>query len=189
MIAAGEEEERLIAALLLLARSDRGIEHKSPVDLDEIVSRTLGSLNAELRTREIRVETSLDASLIMGDQELLERLVVNLMDNAVVHNTDHGFVKISTSSDERGTRLVIENSGQSVDPDDVERLLQPFERAEGARTNHNGRLGLGLSIVDAIAPRAPRVGAPRRPRRRRGRRHRRVPARLIVAGSRFTRHE
>ncbi|MGB9112099.1 MAG: ATP-binding protein [Acidimicrobiales bacterium] len=151
VIAAGEEEERLIAALLLLARSDRGIEHKSPVDLDEIVRRTVASLNGELRRREIRVETSLDASLIMGDQELLERLVVNLLDNALVHNIDHGFVKIGTSSNEHGTRLVIENSGRSVDPDDLERLLQPFERAEGARTNHNGRLGLGLSIVDAIA--------------------------------------
>jgi signal transduction histidine kinase len=151
VIAAGEEEERLIAALLLLARSDRGIDKKSPVDLDEIVRRTVAGLNGELRQRGVGVEASLDASLVMGDQELLERLVVNLVDNAVVHNIDDGFVRIVTSSDGSGTRLSIENSGRSVDPDDIERLLQPFERGEGARTNHNGRLGLGLSIVDAIA--------------------------------------
>ena len=151
VIAAGEEEERLIAALLLLARSDRGIEHKSPVDLDEIVRRTVASLNSAFQTKELGVETSLDASLIMGDPELVERLVVNLVDNAIVHNANQGFVKISTTTDTHATRLVIENSGHLIDPDGVERLMQPFERAEGTRMNHNGRLGLGLSIVDAIA--------------------------------------
>jgi signal transduction histidine kinase len=151
VIAAGEEEERLIAALLLLARSDRGIEHKSPVDLDEIVRRTVASMNGELRAKQLGVETSLDASLVMGDPELVERLVVNLIDNAIVHNTEQGFVKISTATDSHGTSLTIENSGEAIEPDDVERLMRPFERADGARTNHNGRLGLGLSIVDAIA--------------------------------------
>lgn len=151
VIAAGEEEERLIASLLLLARSDRGIERKSPVDLDEIVRRTVASLTAEAGEKEVQVAASLDAALIMGDPELVERLVVNLVANAIEHNRRGGFVKITTNANARGTCLKIENSGAIVGPNDVERLMRPFERTGGARTKHNGRFGLGLSIVDTIA--------------------------------------
>jgi signal transduction histidine kinase len=150
VIAAGEQEERLIAALLLLARSDRGIEQKSPVDLDEIVRRTVASFNPDIQTKQLRLETSLAASSTMGDPQLVERLVANLVENAIVHNTRRGYVKIATASDVDGTRLTIANSGEPIPQDDVERLLRPFERAAGARTSHNGRIGLGLSIVDAI---------------------------------------
>lgn len=151
VIAAGEEEERLISSLLLLARSDRGIEKKSPVDLNEIVRRTVFSLSGEFGAKELRVDVFLDGSLVMGDPELVERLVVNLVQNSITHNGPKGFVKVTTATDEHETRLTIENSGERIDPEDVERLTRPFEQSDGARTNHNGRFGLGLSIVDAIA--------------------------------------
>lgn len=151
VIAAGEEQERLIAALLLLARSDRGLSTTSPVDINGIVRRTISSMSAQAGERGISVETTLEGAPIPGDPELAERLVANLLANAIEYNVDNGFVKVTTSADDGGTRLLIENSGNVVDPDEIERLMRPFERADGARVNHDGRFGLGLSIVDAIA--------------------------------------
>jgi signal transduction histidine kinase len=151
VIAAGEEQERLIAALLLLARSDRGLSSTAPVDLDEIVRRSAASMGAESRARGIAVETALHGAPVAGDPELVERLVVNLVANAIEHNADHGFVNITTGVDEGTVRLSVENGGNVVDPDEIERLMRPFERANGARLNHDGRFGLGLSIVEAVA--------------------------------------
>lgn len=151
VIAAGEEQERLIAALLLLARSDRGLARRSPVDLDEIIRRTVASLVTEAGAKDVTVELDLHGSPIAGDQELGERLVANLVDNAIEHNVEGGFVRVSTNAAAGKTLLTVENSGAVLGPEDVERILRPFEQAAGARTNHNGRFGLGLSIVEAIA--------------------------------------
>ncbi len=151
VIAAGEEEERLIAALLLLARSDRGLAQTSPVDLDEIIRRIAASFVTDARAKGVTIELNLRGPAIAGDQELAERLVANLVENAIGHNVANGFMKISTGAAAGRTLLKVENSGAILSPDDVERIVRPFEQADDSRTSHNGRFGLGLSIVEAIA--------------------------------------
>ncbi len=87
-----------------------------------------------------------------GDPGLLERLVANLVDNAVHHNVPGGWVRVSTGvrADGRPT-LEVANSGPSVPAENTAQLLEPFRRLNGDRTSHAGGVGLGLSIVEAIA--------------------------------------
>jgi signal transduction histidine kinase len=86
-----------------------------------------------------------------GDPRLLERLIANLLDNAIHHNIPKGHVEITTGVRHQHALLIVTNSGPTIAPEEVPRLLQPFQRLHGTRTTHDSGTGLGLAIVDAIA--------------------------------------
>ena len=86
--------------------------------------------------------------MVSGDPDLLERIAGNLLENAVRHNTDGGWVEITVGSDPRWTTLRVASSGPRVPPEQVEGLFEPFRRAGVERTARSGA-GLGLSIVRA----------------------------------------
>jgi signal transduction histidine kinase len=88
---------------------------------------------------------------ILGDRRLVERLVSNLLDNALRHNEPNGYVRLRVQTHADSSQLVITNGGPLVPADQVHRLLQPFQRLAPDRTAHSDGLGLGLSIVAAIA--------------------------------------
>jgi len=145
-LAVGEQQERLIEALLTLSRSQRGLESRQTVNLAEIATTTL-------RTTPINgaaIDANLAPALIQGDPRLIERLVANLVDNALKYNLPHGRVTVSTNNDQQRATLAITNTGPLVPAAELERLFQPFQRLDPNRTNSAGT-GLGLSIVQAIA--------------------------------------
>jgi signal transduction histidine kinase len=86
-----------------------------------------------------------------GDSVLVERLVVNLLTNAVRHNVVGGDVEIVTGVTEDGAFLSVTNTGPVIPPADVDRLFQPFQRLDPRRAVYQDGHGLGLSIVRAIA--------------------------------------
>lgn len=91
--------------------------------------------------------------MVVGDQALLERLVSNLVENAIIHNAgEERWLRISTDAAEGVPRLRIANSGAVIAPELVEELFEPFRRGAGERLGSDGEgLGLGLSIVRAVA--------------------------------------
>jgi signal transduction histidine kinase len=136
----------VIEALLTLARSQRGLEERQPFDLAAVVEAALADLDVEPR-----IDATLGTAATTGDQRLVERLVVNLLDNAVRHNVLGGWVRVSTGVEGERAMLRVENSGPIVAPDEVRGLLEPFRRAAPERSTHGDGLGLGLSIAAAIA--------------------------------------
>ncbi len=96
--------------------------------------------------RDLDVRATLATAPATGDPRLLERLIANLLGNAIRHNTPGGDVEITTGTRDRHAFLAIGNTGPVVPPEDIERLFQPFARLNGARTGHNSGHGLGLSI-------------------------------------------
>jgi signal transduction histidine kinase len=81
---------------------------------------------------------------------LVERLIANLLDNAIAHNYDGGWVGIETATESDRVVLRVANSGRVIYPDELERLFEPFHRAGAERTDTEGHYGLGLSIARAI---------------------------------------
>jgi signal transduction histidine kinase len=148
VLASTEQQERLIEALLTLARSQRGLDSREPVDLAAIVGEACGAAQVP---DGVRIETELAQAPTSGDRALIERLVANLVDNAVRYNTDGGWVSARTGLRAGRPTLEIENTGPVVKPEQKGELLEPFRRLNGARTHNASGLGLGLSIVDAIA--------------------------------------
>jgi signal transduction histidine kinase len=143
---ASRQQEQLIEALLMLSRSQRGLDIHQPVDLSAIAGDAAEGIGNDLL-----VETELDPAKTSGDPALVERLVANLVGNAVRHNVDHGWVSISTTTRRGKAVLSVSNSGPVVPPEELERLFQPFQRLDGRRDAGRDGLGLGLSIVEAIA--------------------------------------
>ena len=99
----------------------------------------------------LQVETAINPAPLEGDPGQIERLVANLVDNAVAHNVAGGHIQISTNTRDRKAVLSVTNTGPIVSPGEIDRLFQPFQRLDPRRTRHTNGHGLGLSIVRAIA--------------------------------------
>jgi signal transduction histidine kinase len=142
----GDQQERLISALLTLATGEGGVERWEPIDLAEITRQVLAGRNPD-----IQVDATLDAAPTRGDARLVESLVANLVDNALRHNLPGGQVTVSTMAADGRAVLSVANTGPVVPAGDVDRLFQPFQRLTGERLRHDSGHGLGLAIVRAIA--------------------------------------
>jgi signal transduction histidine kinase len=141
--AAVDHAEQLIGALLLLARNERGLTVREKVDLATVAEDVLDALGDH------RVHASLEPAVVAGDPVLAERLVANLVDNALRYNRPDGEVWVSTRMVAGGGELVVANTGPVVGPPDAGRIFRPFERLSD-RTSQDG-FGLGLAIVASIA--------------------------------------
>jgi signal transduction histidine kinase len=146
-----EQQEQLIEALLALAQGQRGIDHPVPLDLATLAREVLDEHATEAAVHGVRIEASLEQAPIAGERRLIERLIANLVENALRHNVSNGTLSLSTSTAAGKATLSVSNTGPAVPAEEVDRLLQPFQRRATDRTGHREGLGLGLSIVAAIA--------------------------------------
>jgi signal transduction histidine kinase len=149
-LAASEEQERLIDALLVLAHSQRGLEHPQIVDVASITRAVLESRRADADRAALRVSIALSPAVALGDAQLVERLAANLVANAIRHNVPGGWVEVHSGVQAGGAVLSVANSGVLIPAGEVGRLFQPFQRLGAARTGHRDSTGLGLSIVNAV---------------------------------------
>lgn len=151
VLAASKEQGRLIGALLTLARSQRGLDRREPFDLAEITRQALRARQGDATARGLRVDAALDPAPTAGDPPLAEILISNLVDNAIRHNVPGGHIQIVTGEHEGQATLTVANTGPHVPADQTWRLLEPFQRLDGRLGHDQDGLGLGLSIVAAIA--------------------------------------
>jgi signal transduction histidine kinase len=145
--------ERLINGLLLLARSENESIDRSPVDLADVAAHVASQSAAEATEAGVDLQITAGSAGTCGDPVLLERLVQNLVDNAIRHNTPAaGRVRIWTGMGPDGRAcLVVTNTGPVVPPYEIPSLFEPFRRFTGDRLATSRGAGLGLSIVRAVA--------------------------------------
>jgi len=163
VLAAGEEQERLIEALLTLARGQRGLDRRVSLDLAAVTRDALAARGTEIAASGLTMAVTLEPALLAGDRALTERGVANLIDNALRHNVPDGAIWVTVGTIDGQATLTVANTGPVIAPGEVHRLLVPFQRgaARPQRTRPhipagNGHgpdhgLGLGLPIVQAIA--------------------------------------
>jgi signal transduction histidine kinase len=148
LLRVNERSERLIEGMLVLAESDRGLPGKIPVQLDELARSVLES-HAELAEKhKVELRQQLSPHSVPGDLVLLERLIANLVANAIVHNEPGGWAELTVGAQ---PAITVSNSGQHVPAEEVSALFEPFRRLGTDRISHTGGVGLGLSIVRSIA--------------------------------------
>jgi signal transduction histidine kinase len=145
--AAVDHAEHLIGALLILARNEHGLTVREKVDLATVAEDVLDVSGG--RPGDPLVHATLEPAVIAGDPVLAERLVANLVDNALRYNRPGGDVWIGTRTVAGSSELAVANTGPVVDAADAGRIFQPFERLSD-RTSRDG-FGLGLAIVASIA--------------------------------------
>jgi signal transduction histidine kinase len=150
LLANNARHERLIEGLLLLARSERELTTRTPVDLSEVATIVLKTAVREDRP-DIDVRSELTSGPTTGDPVLLEHLVSNLIDNAIRHNVENGTVVVRTGVLDGWATCQVENTGPVVPAYEVQNLFEPFRRLNTDRIESSKGAGLGLSIVRSVA--------------------------------------
>ena len=150
VLASGAQQQRLIEALLTLTRGQAGLTKRDPFDLAILAEQVLLSRESQARGRSIDLRSVLAPAPMTGDPRLVERLIANLVDNALAYNSNPGRIEVTTGRRGGVALLSVTNTGPVVDAGAVGRLTQPFERLAPERTGHGEGSGLGLSIVQAI---------------------------------------
>jgi signal transduction histidine kinase len=151
VLASSDEQARLIEALLTLASSESGLNGNEPFDLATSVRAALAGLQPEIGRPGIQIGGVTEPAPLDGDPMLVERLVANLLTNAVRHNIAGGRVEVRTGVKGSRAILSVTNTGPLIPLAEVDRLFLPFQRLDRRRANYTDGHGLGLSIVRAIA--------------------------------------
>jgi signal transduction histidine kinase len=145
--------DQLLDGLLVLARAQHGaLPGRTVLPLDYVVSAALAARQDAITARNLTVHhvSGSDGIWVEGSQPLLRRMADNVIGNAVCHNRDGGWIRITTTAGNGAARLTIENGGDILDPAQAAGLAQPFRRLGADRTGSDDGAGLGLSIVAAI---------------------------------------
>ena len=150
---AAARAQRLVASLLTLAQLQavgRGeLEVIEPVDLSALVPLVLDAVQGEAAEKNVTIETEIEPAPTQGDPRLLERLIGNLVENAIRHNVPGGWLRVTTGETAERVWLHVSNGGPVIAAADVDTLFQPFRRGGRLRTATRGA-GLGLAIVRLI---------------------------------------
>ena len=146
--------DELLDGLLALARAQHGVlPDRAVLSLGALASASLAARSGAITARKLTVQhtDSPGGAWVAGSQPLLRRMVENVIDNAIGHNFNGGWISVATGADGAVALLAVETGGKVLDQRRVDQLAQPFQRLGADRTGSKGGAGLGLSIVAAIA--------------------------------------
>ncbi|WP_030211226.1 sensor histidine kinase [Streptomyces bikiniensis] len=152
LLATNERSEQLVEGLLLLARSDNQIIERKAVDLAEVAERAVDQVHAEAEAKGVEIRGERAPAVVQGNGVLLERIALNLLQNAVRYNVpEGGWVEVGTESGHGRAVLLVSNTGPVVPAYEIDNLFEPFRRLRQERTGSDKGVGLGLSIARSVA--------------------------------------
>ena len=147
------ESERmslLVEDLLLLARLDEGRPlAREAVELDQVVAEAVDTALTVEPERSISLDA--EQAVVLGDRDRLRQIVDNLLANVREHTPPETPVRVSVSTSDGTARIEVEDAGPGMAPEEAERVFERFYRADPSRARASGGVGLGLSIVAAVA--------------------------------------
>ncbi|HEY3735955.1 MAG TPA: HAMP domain-containing sensor histidine kinase [Jatrophihabitans sp.] len=147
LLSTNERNESLIEGLLVLAETERGLMARTQVRLDVLAADAVALHRVAAEEAKLSVTTELEEAAVPGEPALLERMVANLVQNAIKYNEPGGWVRVEVRF---SGELIVANSGPAVSAEQVPALFEPFRRLGGERLEHSGGVGLGLTIVRSI---------------------------------------
>lgn len=143
---------RLVSDLLILERSEAGtaIRRRQPVDVCGVIRDCLDLLHEQTQDHRLELDLPDEPVLATGDADSIQRVVLNLVDNAVKFTPVSGTVHLRVRSLDHGARIDVVDTGIGIRPEDREQLFSRFYRAPDAVAMEAQGTGLGLAIVQAI---------------------------------------
>lgn len=152
LLATNERSEQLVEGLLLLARSDNQLIERKPVDLAEVATRAVDQTRGEAEAKGVEIRGERAPAVVQGNGVLLERIALNLVQNAVRYNVkEEGWVEVTTAVEHGQAVLLVSNTGPVVPAYEIDNIFEPFRRLRTERTGSDKGVGLGLSIARSVA--------------------------------------
>ncbi|WP_381793436.1 sensor histidine kinase [Streptomyces niveus] len=152
LLATNERSEQLVEGLLLLARSDNQLVERKPVDLAEVATRAVDQTRGEAESKGVEIRGERAPAVVQGNGVLLERIALNLVQNAVRYNVkEEGWVEVTTAVEHGQAVLLVSNTGPVVPAYEIDNIFEPFRRLRTERTGSDKGVGLGLSIARSVA--------------------------------------
>lgn len=152
LLATNERSEQLVEGLLLLARSDNQLVERKPVDLAEVATRAVDQTRGEAEAKGVELRGEREPAVVQGNGVLLERIALNLVQNAVRYNVkEEGWVEVTTAVEHGMAVLLVSNTGPVVPAYEIDNIFEPFRRLRTERTGSDKGVGLGLSIARSVA--------------------------------------
>jgi signal transduction histidine kinase len=152
-----EQLSTMVDDLFELTQLDAGaIERETKVArLDEIVRSAMASIEPQMNAKRLSVEADLGTAAEVTCSPRMTRVLQNLLMNAVRHTPTDGAVRVSARRNGQLLEVSVEDSGEGIAPQDLDRVFEPFYRSDPARSGPGAGLGLALAkrIVEALGGR------------------------------------
>jgi len=141
--------QRIVDELLDLSRIESGHwqPHPQAVRVADVTREIFGRVADAAKSKNVTLETSIESYTIIADRTALEQILFNLVENALRHTGAGGRIAVQTSVLEKGTILVVQDTGCGIPPEHLPRIFERFYRADAGRSRESGGTGLGLAIV------------------------------------------
>ena len=143
---AADRTEALLDSLLALARAESSMREREVIDLADLTGDVVSEWVERADASRIEIDLSLRTAVVRGDRFLLQRLVANLVDNAIKHNRYGGWLQVAVHSDAQEALLTVINTGETLTASQIEEIAKPFQRADGRRPGY----GLGTTVVESV---------------------------------------
>ena len=148
---------KLVTDLLTLSRFDNNqiLQEKTKFDLGELVKQCQNNLEIQISQKKHKVECFVTADVppVYADKEGIERVVINILTNAIKYTPEGGNIKIYVGFVYNDAYIKVIDNGLGIPEDDLKRIFERFYRVDKARTRKMGGTGLGLSIAKEILDR------------------------------------
>ena len=152
--AEAERLTRLIDELLNLSKieSHESVLQKQPVELAPLIERTIAIFQPRAGEKDIAIQLAIagDIPPVQGDPDMLSRVLINLIDNAVSYTPAAGWILVRATASAGEVKVDVQDNGIGIPPESLPRLFERFYRVDKARSREQGGTGLGLSIVKHI---------------------------------------
>jgi heavy metal sensor kinase len=147
---------RIVDDMFTLARADAGNYpvRKHPMYLDEVVDEVVSAARIVASTKDVRIQCNCASSAtFVGDEELIRRMLMNLLDNAVRHSSSGAVVSVCLQTVESGYSIVVADQGPGIPPENQPHIFERFYRVDPSRSrgNRDGGAGLGLALARWVA--------------------------------------
>ncbi|KKQ61140.1 MAG: Sensor histidine kinase [Parcubacteria group bacterium GW2011_GWE2_38_18] len=144
----------MLTDLTTITNSDANqILNYKRVDLDELISSVCKSLKviADIKNVKIEFKKNIIGAEIMADENKLEKLLSNLVRNAIRYNNNNGWIKVWTQATGKEIKIFVEDNGMGIPQEHLPNIFERFYRVDRARTRSDGGSGLGLAICQWVA--------------------------------------
>ena len=147
-----DRSQRLVEGLLVLARSDAKVINREPIDLADLAGDSIEDVVQLADQSHLEIDLDLSTAPMHGDSVLIHSLLLNLYINAIQYNRPHGWIRVKVWCDSDSSLVRVENSGNEIPANEVERLFKPFQRGRGLdqQDRRQGGFGLGMAIVRSV---------------------------------------